>query len=161
MAQGNVMELSVYTAVPKVCYLFKYGLIKTFLSNVWHCARVYLTIARPRYYQINIATWLWTILIKKLCITTPSDLRDPYISRPCFNDVSEAKGGQKIDRDQWTLRNAGVECPWQPNGNDCGVFAMLCDDFLSDDLCLTYNMNDMEFYRCCHECTAPFATLLA
>jgi Ulp1 family protease len=33
------------------------------------------------------------------------------------------------------------------NGNDCGIFAMLCADFLSDDLCLTYNMNDMEFYR--------------
>ena len=37
--------------------------------------------------------------------------------------------------------------PQQVNGVDCGLFACMCADFLSDDLPLRYSQNDMAFFR--------------
>lgn len=37
--------------------------------------------------------------------------------------------------------------PRQENGSDCGIFAMLCADFRSDDLPLDYQQKEINFFR--------------
>lgn len=37
--------------------------------------------------------------------------------------------------------------PQQENSSDCGIFAMLCADFRSDDLPLDYQQKEINFYR--------------
>ncbi|RYY81263.1 hypothetical protein EON63_15820 [archaeon] len=41
----------------------------------------------------------------------------------------------------------GQSCPQQENGFDCGVFTIMAADFLSDDLPLEYDQNEMEERR--------------
>ena len=53
-----------------------------------------------------------------------------------------------VNISEWDHVNAGSSCPMQAKGSlDCGVFTIMCADFVSDDLDLTYNSNDMQSYR--------------
>ena len=55
------------------------------------------------------------------------------------------KGQIAISIDDWGLIYKDV--PQQSNGVDCGVFVLVCADFLSDDLPLDYSQEEMEHYR--------------
>jgi sentrin-specific protease 1 len=46
----------------------------------------------------------------------------------------------------WQLENV-IDCPQQNNGCDCGVFTILCADYLSDDLELQYKQSDISLWR--------------
>ena len=63
--------------------------------------------------------------------------------------VDEAKEKKNIDLDtnEWSLVGSETHVPKQYNGFDCGVFAIICADFLSDDLPLDYHQRDMPFFR--------------
>jgi hypothetical protein len=52
-----------------------------------------------------------------------------------------------VDRIEWSLIPFGENSPIQRNGLDCGVFSIMCADFLSDDLPLLYDKKDMIFFR--------------
>jgi sentrin-specific protease 1 len=63
--------------------------------------------------------------------------------------VDEALDKKKlaIDVSNWKLISNEKHVPQQTNGYDCGVFTTICADFISDDLPLEYDQNDMEFFR--------------
>lgn len=48
---------------------------------------------------------------------------------------------------EWKLINRSSNIPQQNNDNDCGVFTIVCADYLSDDLPLTYNQGHIGYWR--------------
>jgi len=65
-------------------------------------------------------------------------------------DETKGKKGQgqnKLDTREWRLVDCEPTVPQQNNGLDCGVFAMMCADFISDDLPLDYTQENIPFFR--------------
>ena len=52
-----------------------------------------------------------------------------------------------IDTQEWSLISRESHVPQQSNGVDCGVFATVCADYVSDDLPLDYRQGQMLHYR--------------
>eukprot|EP01041_Mallomonas_annulata_P013083 gene13083-27619_t len=71
-----------------------------------------------------------------------------------MSDESKAKRGVDIDPEEWELvRCTQTNTPQQQNGVDCGVFATMMADFLSDDIDpLHLTQNDISHFRrkICH-----------
>ena len=62
--------------------------------------------------------------------------------------IDEAAAKTKyIDPKEWTLVYQEIATPWQSNGVDCGVFAIMVADYISDDLPLTFNMANIPHFR--------------
>ena len=63
--------------------------------------------------------------------------------------VDEAKDKKKIDYDtsDWKLIDREDCVPQQKNGVDCGVFSIICADYLADDLPLCYTQAEMPMNR--------------
>ena len=65
-------------------------------------------------------------------------------------DEARTKKNQILDPSEWTLINHRHECPQQGNAVDCGVFTIICADFLSDNLPIdesSYSQARMPFFR--------------
>lgn len=62
-------------------------------------------------------------------------------------DESLNKRKVELDMSDWKLISREAHVPQQMNGSDCGVFTIVCADFLSDDLPLEYSQQDMSFFR--------------
>eukprot|EP01039_Chlorochromonas_danica_P002907 gene2907-3173_t len=61
-------------------------------------------------------------------------------------DEHRDKKGTDLDMSSWTTMSAqGI--PQQRNGYDCGVFVVMCADYLTDDLPLTYRQEEMSENR--------------
>jgi Ulp1 family protease len=54
-------------------------------------------------------------------------------------DEGREKKQISINKNEWSLIYHGNKIPQQNNGHDCGVFSILCADFLSDNLPLQYS----------------------
>lgn len=53
-----------------------------------------------------------------------------------------------FNKEHWKLVNSPVnETPQQFNGNDCGVFAIMYADFLTDELPLEFKHTDIDLFR--------------
>lgn len=62
--------------------------------------------------------------------------------------MDEGMNKHKPQREvEWKLINQSKICPQQENDLDCGVFTIVCADYLTDDLLLQYSQNDMQFWR--------------
>jgi Ulp1 family protease len=55
--------------------------------------------------------------------------------------------GVIVNMSEWTLIDHGKEFPQQQNNFDCGTFAIVCADYLVDNLPLNFSQEDMEFWR--------------
>jgi sentrin-specific protease 1 len=79
-----------------------------------------------------------------------------------LKDEAKAKKNMDLNVSEWTVHDGNDiiqlgqahsddeligNVPQQLNGSDCGVFTVICADFLSDDLPLSYSQNDMQFFR--------------
>mmetsp|Transcript_25488 Transcript_25488/g.42539 ORF Transcript_25488/g.42539 Transcript_25488/m.42539 type:complete len:449 (+) Transcript_25488:85-1431(+) len=67
-----------------------------------------------------------------------------------LQDEADTKKGQVLEAAEWTLLDGGPSAaavPQQQNGSDCGVFSIMCADFLSDDLPLAYSQQHMRDIR--------------
>ena len=62
-------------------------------------------------------------------------------------DEARVKKGFVLDSSEWKLVHRENNLPQQEKGYDCGVFAIMCADFLSDDLPLSYTQKDVPFFR--------------
>ena len=62
-------------------------------------------------------------------------------------DEARDKMGETINPLEWEMVTRKKDVPKQFNGVDCGVFTIICADFLSDDLPLEYKHTQMEFFR--------------
>ena len=52
-----------------------------------------------------------------------------------------------VDENDWVLLEHVNNMPQQNNGNDCGVFALLVADFMSDDMDLTFSQLEIPHFR--------------
>ena len=52
-----------------------------------------------------------------------------------------------FDKEQWTLITYADGLPLQENDYDCGVFALMYADFITDDLPLVFGQQHMELFR--------------
>ena len=57
------------------------------------------------------------------------------------------KKKEELNVENWILKDREKNIPQQRNGVDCGMFSIICADFLSDDLPLTYGQKDMPSFR--------------
>jgi sentrin-specific protease 1 len=57
------------------------------------------------------------------------------------------KNGMRVDAAEWELSYKESNVPQQTNGYDCGVFSIICADFISDDLPLIYSQDHMDKFR--------------
>jgi sentrin-specific protease 1 len=65
-----------------------------------------------------------------------------------LNDDSVDKRKHPIDTEEWTLDATGRDgAPQQENGFDCGMFATMYADFISDDLPFKFKQQDIADYR--------------
>ena len=65
-----------------------------------------------------------------------------------FDEVS-IKKGISLNKSEWKIWPV-PETPQQINGYDCGVFTIMCADFLMDNISIresTYSQANMEFFR--------------
>ena len=54
----------------------------------------------------------------------------------------------ELDIKEWKIISQEPHVPQQTgNGTECGVFTMMCADFLLDDIPLLYNLGQMDFFR--------------
>lgn len=54
----------------------------------------------------------------------------------------------ELDINKWKIISQEPHIPQQTgNGTECGVFAMMCADFLLEDLPLLYDLSQMKFFR--------------
>ena len=106
------------------------------------------------FFPINILNRHWTCAVvfvnKKLICYYDSmgDSGDEYCNalRKWLVDEAFNKKGQVLEPEKWIIKKTtGV--PRQTNDYDCGVFSIICMDFLSDDLLLQYSQRDMKYFR--------------
>lgn len=62
-------------------------------------------------------------------------------------DEGREKYSMTIDKSEWKKFSQENHVPQQRNGFDCGMFTIMCADYISDDLPLTYSQAEMSEYR--------------
>lgn len=63
-------------------------------------------------------------------------------------DEGREKKNMVVNREEWKLIDREKRVPQQRNGVDCGVFSIVCADFINDNLPIeSYHQGEMENYR--------------
>jgi sentrin-specific protease 1 len=107
------------------------------------------------FFPINIRNFHWTLLVvyvqerEIIYYDSMNGAGGIYLKRfmQWVKDEAREKKGMAIDENDWTLRSQLRSVPQQNNGCDCGVFSIICADFISDDLPLSYSQDDMLAFR--------------
>ena len=64
-----------------------------------------------------------------------------------LQDEAREKKQVQLDASAWQLIDQEDDVPQQHNGVDCGVFSIICADYVSDNLPLQYSQSEMENNR--------------
>jgi hypothetical protein len=103
------------------------------------------------FIPINIddSHWLMAIIFidrKEICIFDSfREEHSDYLSK--LNDwISNEEVAFGRDKSTWKLTSV-QDCPYQNNNYDCGVFAIMCANYLSYNLPLQYSQMNMPFFR--------------
>jgi Ulp1 family protease len=107
------------------------------------------------FFPVNIADNHWTMAIinmskKQICYYDSFHSKgERYLTGLLKYIVDEGKDkhNMTINESEWSFISGDSTTPLQTNGYDCGVFSVMCADFLSDDLPLSYNQSEMNFFR--------------
>ena len=107
------------------------------------------------FFPINIAKVHWTLAViypqKKRIEYFDSSGRNGQLYRDgllrWIKDEAADKHGLSLNIHEWNTYSRSHEIPQQGNGWDCGMFAIIAADFLSDNLPLRYTQNDMPSFR--------------
>lgn len=127
---------------------YQYSRVKRWSKkvDVFSCRRI--------FFPINISNSHWTLLViwmdekKIVYYDSMSGSGSVYLksAQQWLSDESLDKKGATFDTSLWTLEVAS-DVPQQQNGFDCGMFALMCADFLTDDLPLSYSQENMSLFR--------------
>jgi Ulp1 family protease len=60
-----------------------------------------------------------------------------------IQDEAKEKKNEIINTNEWKLIDRESHVPQQRNGYDCGMFSIYCADYVTDDLPLEYNQDEM------------------
>jgi sentrin-specific protease 1 len=115
------------------------------------------------FFPINIHNMHWTMAVIKIrskqILYFDSMYGDgkKYLNGllQWLDDEARSRGSPlaaNFDRNEWTLKFHGTDSgtPRQNDGSSCGVFSILCADFMSDDLPITeasYSQDKIDFFR--------------
>jgi len=107
------------------------------------------------YFPVNISNSHWTMAVidvqrKEICYYDSFHSQGVrYLEGLMRYVIDEGKNKYDmiVDRSEWTLKSGDSDGPCQTNGCDCGVFSIMCADFLSDDLPLSYHQSEMNTFR--------------
>lgn len=104
--------------------------------------------------NVNNCHWLLIVIdIQLKCINVYDSMSMRTIK---YTDVAKNWLGReaiKLDKkdfnvDEWIVNTNEGHVPQQgKNNTECGVFTIMCADFLSDNLPLTYTLQQMPFFR--------------
>jgi sentrin-specific protease 1 len=108
------------------------------------------------FFPINISNTHWTFAVvymtkKKIAYYdsmsgTGKNYTDALLK--WLVDEARDKKNMVLNTDEWSIiQDHRGNIPQQKNGFDCGVFATIGIDFLSDDLPLQYNQGNMATFR--------------
>jgi len=110
-------------------------------NNHWTLACVYIPVKEIHYFDTYIE-----VGNEGECEYT--DKSDYYMGGLIMWIIDEGKRRGEIQTEEgWSLINRSHDIPQQGNHHDCGVFTIVCADFLTDNLLLEYSQNDMPFWR--------------
>lgn len=107
------------------------------------------------YLPTNIRNIHWTLVVIKVQLKeihyydSMNGKAEPYTNNAMkwFASELRVKYNTEIILSEWKTV-AKKDIPQQMrNGNECGMFTIMCADFLSDDLPLTYQLSEMAFFR--------------
>jgi Ulp1 family protease len=99
----------------------------------WTMAVVFMQLKEIRYYD-SLSGGNGRIY----CDALVKWIRDEAVHRKHFEQLSSVN---------WKRIHSPRRVPRQENGIDCGVFAIMCADYLSDNLPLTYQHSDIHLHR--------------
>jgi sentrin-specific protease 1 len=107
------------------------------------------------FFPVNIANNHWTMAIinmskKQVCYYDSFHAKGERYLNGLLNyivDEGKTKYNMTIDKSEWSFISGDNSSPRQTNGCDCGVFSVMCADFLSDDLPLSYHQSEMNTFR--------------
>ena len=108
------------------------------------------------FFPINISNMHWTLIVVFMSAKeihyydSMSGNGEKYLQglKKWLEDESLDKKKVAYDTSDWTLHQQEKHIPQQTNGVDCGMFSLICSDFLSDDLItLNYHQRDMLAFR--------------
>ena len=107
------------------------------------------------FFPINLNNAHWT-----LAVVYMDEKRIHYYDSKCgagmqqleglkkwIADEARSKKKMELDMTEWVLISEEAAVPQQTNGVDCGVFTIVCADFISDVLRLSYSQKDMSTFR--------------
>ena len=106
------------------------------------------------FFPVNIANTHWALAVVWVSrkqiryFDSMSGAGKGYVEglRRWLAEERKERKGEVLSLEDWTCGSMrGI--PQQQNGFDCGVFATVCADFLSDDLPLEYSQGNMEEFR--------------
>lgn len=103
------------------------------------------------FVPININNTHWTLAVvyiqkKEIHYYDSMSGSGRKYLQPLLNwvrDDAKDKKNVDIDTTQWKLLDRMDYVPQQENGYDCGMFVITCADYLSDDLPLSYDQEDI------------------
>lgn len=107
------------------------------------------------YFPINIGNAHWTLLVvfmqrKEIRYYNSMLGRDGKYMKGIMDWIVEDALDKKrvtVDPKEWVLIDMAGMVPQQTNWSDCGVFTIVCADFLSDNLPLNYQQEHMPNFR--------------
>lgn len=107
------------------------------------------------FVPINLSNTHWTMAVVYMeaneihYYDSMSGRGEQYMTalRSWVADEARSKCSQELDMSDWKLISREQHVPQQLNGTDCGVFTIVCADFVSDDLPLSYSQEQMPFFR--------------
>jgi sentrin-specific protease 1 len=120
-------------------------------SNVRRWTKKFDVLSKDKiFFPVNIGNTHWALAVvyvkRKEIVYFDSLKRDGIrylqaLARWFQEDVKDKKETD-VDTTKWILRSES-NAPQQRNGYDCGVFTITFADFLSDDLPLQFNQQDI------------------
>jgi len=108
------------------------------------------------YFPINISNTHWTLLIVFMQMKqihyydSKRGKGSKYlkaIKRWIMDEAIYKKKISDYNMSEWNVFDCESNVPLQENDVDCGVFALLCADFISDRLPLSYTQGEICFFR--------------
>jgi len=126
-------------------------------SNVRRWSKSFDVFSKDKIFiPVNIHNTHWTMavvfIVKKEVhyYDSMSGSGRKYLSalQQWLKDEAKDKKGVDLDTADWKLLDREPDVPQQSNGYDCGVFSIMCADYLSDDLPIgSYSQSEMPAYR--------------
>ena len=107
------------------------------------------------FIPVNIDNLHWTLIVIKLDLKeihyydSMNGKGEKYTAIAMGWLVNEMKQNKNMDIvvTEWNIIVIGDNPKQYNDGNECGMFTIMCADFLSDGLPLTYNLSEMPFFR--------------